>query len=90
MRRPLGVELGAEDKSLARRWAIALPSFYSSILVIAMIVAALASSTADKATVVASSESKNLLLDHSSTRPYRPLPYRSLPTMVAAWSVTKS
>jgi len=89
MRRPLGVELGTEDKSLARRWAIALPAFYSSILIIAMLVAALVSSTADKATVVASSESKNPLPDRSGIRSHQPLSYGSLPSMVAAWSATK-
>jgi hypothetical protein len=90
MRRALRTELGAEDRSLARRWAIALPSSYSLIIVIAMIVAALASSASDKATVVAGFDSKNPLLDRSGKRPYRPSPYALLPSMVAAWSVTKT
>jgi len=89
MRRPSGTELSAEDKSLARRWAIALPSLYSSILIIAMLVAALVSSTADKATVVASPPSKNLWQDRSGIRTHGALPYGLLPSMVAAWSGTK-
>lgn len=89
MRRPLGAELGAEDKSLARRWAIALPSLYSLILILAMLVAALVSSTADKATVAATPSSENISQDRSGIRTHGALPYGSLPGMVAAWSATK-
>jgi hypothetical protein len=79
MRRPLGTELSPEDRSLARRWALALSSVYSTILVIVMIAAALASSTANKVAVVASSEAKAHLSDRSDNRLHRPLPYGSLP-----------
>jgi hypothetical protein len=89
MRRPLGTELSAEDRSLARRWAIALPSFYSTILVIVMIAAALASSTATKTTVVASSEVKDPLRDQSDNRLYRPLPYGSLPNVATACAASQ-
>jgi hypothetical protein len=84
MRRALGTELSPEDRSLARRWEIAIPSFYSTVAIIAMIAAALASSTADKVTVVAGSKSKDLLQDQSGAQPRRPPLYGSLPNLVAA------
>jgi len=83
MRRPLGTELSVEDRSLARRWALAVTSFYS-ILAIVITAAALMTSTADKTTVVARAEPQRLLLDRSGTASYGPLPYGSLPNMVAA------
>jgi hypothetical protein len=79
VRRPWGTVLSPEDRSLARRWALALPSVYSTILVIVMIAAALASSTANKVAVVASSEANAPLSDRSDNRLHRPLPYGSLP-----------
>lgn len=84
MRRPLGTELNTEDRSLARRWAIAIPSFYSTIVVITIVAAALTSSTATKSTVVPSSEQKDLLQDRSGAQLYRPVPYGSLPNLIAA------
>jgi hypothetical protein len=57
MRRPLAVELSAEDRSLARRWVVASASFYWTIVIV-IIIAMLASSTADKATVVTGSGQK--------------------------------
>jgi hypothetical protein len=83
MRRPLGTELSVEDRALARRWAFALTSFYS-ILAIVIVAAALATSTADKATVVARAEPQHLLQDRSGTASYVPSPYGSLPNAVAA------
>jgi hypothetical protein len=84
MRRPLAAELSAEDRSLARRWAIALSSFYSTIVVIVIVAAVLTGSTASKLTVVASSEQKNLVLDRSGARPYG-----SLPNIVAACTASQ-
>jgi len=84
MRRPLGTELSTEHRSLARRWAIAIPSFYSTVAVIVMIAAALVSSTADKVTAEANSESKGVLRDQSGARPYRAPLYGSLPNLAAA------
>jgi hypothetical protein len=88
MRRPLIAELGAEDRSLARRWATAFGSFYSIILV-ALIAAVLASSTADKAAtdeafVVARSERKDLAQDRSVIRPYGSLPNMVQPISACA------
>lgn len=81
MRRPLDNEFSAEDRSLTRRWAVAVASFYSTILIVAMIAAALVSSRADKVTVVASAAPKQLIQDRSGRQPYRPLPYGSLPNV---------
>ena len=83
MLRPLNTELSAEDRSLTRRWAIAVTSFYSTIVLV-VVAAALLSSTADKVTVVASSEPQHVPRDQSGPRPYSPLPYGSLPNLAAA------
>src|SRR5581483_7295869 len=44
MRRPLNNELGSEDRSVARRWAVALPSFYSIIVIILIMTGVLSGS----------------------------------------------
>jgi hypothetical protein len=75
IRRSLGDEHSAEDRLLARRWVIAIPSFYSTIIVIMTIAAVLANSTASFS---AKSERKDLLHDRSGPR----LLYGSLPNMV--------
>jgi hypothetical protein len=79
----LDTELSAEDRSLKRRWAIAVTSFYS-VIVLVIVAAALASSTADKTTVVASAEPQHSLQDRSGAPSHRLLPYGSLPNAVAA------
>ena len=89
MRRPLSTELSAEDRSLARRWAFAVTSFYS-IIAIAIVAVGLATSTADKTTVVARVEPQHLLQDRSGTASYGPLPYGSLPNAVAARPVNQA
>jgi hypothetical protein len=83
MRRPLNTELSAEDRSQTRRWAIAVTSFYSFIILV-IVATALVSSTADKTTVVASAEPQHALQDRSGTPSHRLLPYGSLPNAVAA------
>jgi hypothetical protein len=83
MRRPLNTELSAEDRSLKRRWVMAVTSFYS-VVILVIVAAALISSTADKTTVVASAEPQRLLQDRSGTPSHGPLPYGSLPNAVAA------
>jgi hypothetical protein len=69
----LVVELNAEERALARRWAIALPAFYS-VIFIGLVAAMVAGSRPDKATVVASSERTELAPDRSGMRPYGSLP----------------
>jgi hypothetical protein len=83
MRRPLSTELSAEDRSLARRWAFAVTSFYS-IIAIVVVAAALMTSTADKTSVVARAEPQHPLQDRSGTASYVPVPYGSLPNAIAA------
>jgi hypothetical protein len=73
MRRPLAVELSAEDRSLARRWVAMSGSVYWTIVMV-MIAAMLATSTADKAAVASKREQTSLSQDRSD-----PLPYGSLP-----------
>lgn len=73
MRRPLAVELSAEDRSLARRWLITSASLHWTIVIV--IVAAMpACSRADKVTAVTGSEQKELWPDRSGPRPYGALP----------------
>ena len=85
MRRPLSAELSAEDRSLARRWAITSASLYSTIIIV-IFAALLASSRADRVRVAAKSEQKDLLQDRSGTRPYGSLPnmVQSIPACTAS------
>ena len=78
MRRPLTTELSVEDRSLARRWAFAVTSFYS-IIAIVVVAAALATSRADNATVMARAEPQHFWQDRSG-----PALYGSLPNLIAA------
>jgi hypothetical protein len=75
MRRPLAVELSADDRSLARRWVAMSGSIYWTIVIV-IIAAMLATSTADRAAVETGPEQTNLTLDRSD-----PLPYGSLPNI---------
>jgi hypothetical protein len=76
MRRSMAVELSPEDRLLARRWAITSASLWA--IVIAIIAAVLASSTADKAAIAAksgpTSEQRDLVQDRSGPRLYGSLP----------------
>jgi hypothetical protein len=60
MRRPLSSELSAEDRMLARRWAIAVTAFYSTILILTVggVLTAGTPSRTDNVSVVANSERK--------------------------------
>jgi hypothetical protein len=80
MRRPLAAELDAEERSLARRWALMSASLYSTILIF-IVGALLATSRVDKVTVAATSLRKDLLQERSLMRPYGSLPdtARSIP-----------
>jgi len=78
MRQPLSTELGTEDRSLARRWAITSASIYWTIAIV-IIAALVMSSKADRVTVAVNPERSALLQDRSSLRPYG-----SLPNMVPA------
>jgi predicted PurR-regulated permease PerM len=73
MRPPLDTALSAEDRSLTRRWAIAVTSFYSTIVMV-IVAAALVSSTADKVTAVASSGPQHVSRNQPVARPYGSLP----------------
>jgi len=79
MRRPLAVELSAEDRSLARRWAAMSGSVYWTIVIV-ISTAMLASSTADKATVATGSAQERFAQDRSDPLPYGALPNLAQPT----------
>jgi hypothetical protein len=83
MRRPSSTELSAEDRSLTRRWAFAVTSFYSAIVIV-MIAVALATSTADRTIVATNSESTHPMQDRADARSHTPMPYGSLPNMGVA------
>jgi len=70
MRRPLSSELKAEDRLLAQRWAIAVASFYLTIVIV-IVAGVLAGhpSTVDEVAVAAKSERTVSLQDRSGTRP---------------------
>jgi hypothetical protein len=80
MRRPLAVELNAEERSLARRWALTSASLYSTIVIL-IVGALLATSRVDKVTVAATSERKDLPQERSPMRMYGSSPdqARSIP-----------
>jgi hypothetical protein len=80
MRSTSGTELNSEERSLVRRWAIAVTSFYTAIAI--ALFAALAMSTADRTTVVATSASSQLLQEQGS-QTNRRLPYGSLPNGIS-------
>jgi hypothetical protein len=84
MRRPLAVELSAEDRSLARRWVAMSGSVYWTIAMV-MIIAMLATSTSDKTGLVTRPEETNLSQDRSD-----PLPYGSLPDVARSPGCTAS
>jgi hypothetical protein len=72
MRRPLAVELSAEERSVARRWALASAALYSiAILAIGML---MMTSRAYKVAAAASSKGKGLPQERSTMRPYGSLP----------------
>jgi hypothetical protein len=73
IRRPLVAELSAEDRPLARRWAIALPSVYA-VIAVAIIAAVLAGSGADKPAAATSFDRKAFLQERSGIRLYGALP----------------
>jgi hypothetical protein len=76
MRRPLNAALGAEDRSLARRWVIGSASVYWTIAIV-IIAALLTGSGADRVKIADASGQRGLLQGQSGT-----LPYGSLPNMV--------
>src|ERR1700744_961270 len=80
MRFTSDAELDSEERSLVRRWAIAVTSFYTAIAI--ALFAALAMSTADRTTVVATSASSQLLQEQGS-QTNRRLPYGSLPNGIS-------
>ena len=89
MRRPLVAELNAEERSLARGWALTVGSLYS--IVIALIgVFLMITSGADKATVTATSIQKQFSGDQSPMRPYGSLPsaVQTIPACAASPSCT--
>jgi hypothetical protein len=73
MRRPLAAELSAEERSLARRWALTSGLLYSTIAILA-IGALLVISKADRVAVAAKFEPQDLLRERSPMRPYGSLP----------------
>jgi hypothetical protein len=85
MRRPLSAELSADDRSLARRWVIGTASVYWTIAFV-LFGAALASSTAERATVTARSAQAALVQNQMSPRPYGSLPNIAQATTVCASS----
>lgn len=85
----MAAELSAEERSLARRWALTGASLYS-IIVILIIGALLATSRADKVTVAATSERKDFPQDRATMRPYGSLPNtaQSIPACTTTQSCT--
>ena len=73
MRPPLSIGLSAEDRSIARRWAITGASIYWTIAIV-IITALVMSSKADKVAVPVSSERSDLSQNRSGLRPYGSLP----------------